>query len=434
MKKIRPVPETMTGALEPKGVSEKELRSAKEFNDRYLHYDELRYRTANDEERERIWAIMKIARTFNEKRFTLNGVDYRYTVTPNLSEDLILLGKRLTDPFEHCGKEAGESRMRYYSVAPFMEEAISSSILEGAAVTRKDAKTMIRKKIRPVTNGQRMVMNNYEVMENIKRIKDAELTPDTIKEMHRTIVKGTLDGGEEWEGRFREDDETVVGDLYDAEKVYHVPPKFKDVPGMINGLCEFANGQQEGYMHPIVKAVILHYMIGYIHPFTDGNGRLARSLFYWYSMKNGYWIMEYATISKEIKNSKGRYGLAYQYSETDANDLTYFIKYNMDCISKALDSLEEHVERKVLEKKDARKFAEQNPDLSVRQAVIIRDYAGEDHFSVMELRDRYRTAYQTMRLDVLDLMEKGLVRTVGKERKKILYAVDPGRMSGRNTQ
>ena len=427
MKKIKPVPIISPDILKTKNTTEKEIESAKKFNDRYLHYDELKYRTDTEEERNLIWTLMKIARRLAEKKFTIHDIHFRYSLTSELSEELLILEKRLSGLFMNGDKEVGVSRMRYNSVASFMEEAISSSILEGAAVTRKDAKAMIRKKIKPVTKGQRMVMNNYEAMENIKKIIEDDLTPELIKDMHKIIVKGTMDDGEEWEGRFREDNETVVGDLYDSEKIYHVPPRFDEIHDMIQSLCDFANKGTEEYMHPLVKAITLHFMIGYIHPFTDGNGRLARSLFYWYSMKNGYWIMEYAAISKEIKESKEKYGLAYQYSETDENDLTYFIRFNIGCVSKALDSLEKHVERKILEKKNARRLVEEYPDLNMRQAVILKDYAGEEPFSIIELKNRYITAYQTMRLDVMDLMEKGLIRTVGKDGKRIFYSVVIGK-------
>jgi len=419
MRKIKPVPGT-GGMSMLQDITENDLETARAFNEKYLHYDQLKFRTETEGDADRIWAVMKLTRRLNEKKLNIGGIPCRYTVTSDLPETLFLLEKRLSGFFEHRGRESGESYMRYHSVASFMEEAISSSILEGAAVARKDAKRMIRKGIEPVTRGQKMIMNNYIAMENIKKIKDSPLTQELIMRMHETIVRGTLAGGEKWEGGFREDNETVVGDPYDEKKVYHRPPDFRDIPKMVNGLCEFANSDTE-FMHPIVKAVILHYMIGYIHPFADGNGRLARSLFYWYSVKNGYWIMEYAAISNEIKSSASDYGTAYQYAETDGNDLTYFIRYNLKCITQALDSLEKYIKRKANEKKDSVRSAK-DLDLNTRQATVLKDYADGDAFSIMELKERYGTAYQTMRLDVLDLLERGFVHVAGKDGKKIFYA------------
>lgn len=189
--------------------------------------------------------------------------------------------------------------------------------------------------------------------------------------MRRTISSGTLDEGEAWEGRFREDDETVVGNRYVEDEIYHNPPRHTEIEGMLKGLCEFVNNESER-MHPFIKGIILHYMIGYIHPFVDGNGRVARSLFYWYVIKKGYWMMEFTAVSKAIKESAGRYGLAYRYAETDGNDPTYFIDYNLECIRKAVRELEKYIERKAKERRDASRLVENNPELNIREATILK--------------------------------------------------------------
>jgi Fic family protein len=66
-------------------------------------------------------------------------------------------------------------------------------------------------------------------------------------------------------------------------------------------------------------------MIGWIHPFTDGNGRTARAIFYWYMLKKGYWL-ENLSISRIIKDTlKLNMKKSILYSEADGNDLGYFI-------------------------------------------------------------------------------------------------------------
>jgi Fic family protein len=410
-------------------VKEPELELAKKFNERYYHWEEMRYRIEDVEARKRVWFLMKLTRMTNSERLRIGGVECSYSLTSNILRSLFELERALSGHLEYHGKEIGGERMRYYQVSSFVEEAISSSILEGAAVTRADAKQMIRKKRRPVTEGERMVMNNYLAMENIKRIKDEELTPKLIKDMHRIISCGTLKEGEEWEGMFREEDDIVVGDGLEMDKVFHVPPSHGKVPRMIEGLCDFCNMESGEFIPPIVKGIILHFMIGYIHPFVDGNGRLARSLFYWYAIKKWYWIMEYAAISKVIKSAPSKYGMAYQYAETDENDLTYFIKFNVEFIMRAVKELEQHVESKVKKQKEARLFVIQNPQFNMRQAAILSDYMKDDApFTVVELQRRYRCAYQTMRLDVMALEDLGLIRAVGKVRKAVKYIVDTDKM------
>ncbi|MBW8333018.1 MAG: Fic family protein [Prolixibacteraceae bacterium] len=108
----------------------------------------------------------------------------------------------------------------------------------------------------------------------------------------------------------------------------------------------FNNTDAEQFIHPIVKGCIIHFMIGYIHPFVDGNGRTARALFYWYLLKNGYWLTEYLSISRLIIKSKTQYAQAFIYSEIDGNDLTYFIQYKIKIMQLAYDSLKEYIQKK----------------------------------------------------------------------------------------
>ena len=87
-------------------------------------------------------------------------------------------------------------------------------------------------------------------------------------------------------------------------------------------------------------------MIGYEHPFADGNGRTARALFYWYMLKSGFDYFEYISISKLLKNAPKQYAMSYLYVEYDDNDLTYFIDYQIDTVLRAIDELLEYLQKK----------------------------------------------------------------------------------------
>ena len=121
----------------------------------------------------------------------------------------------------------------------------------------------------------------------------------------------------------------------------------------MNAFCHFANDKQavRFFIHPIAKGITLHFLLGFIHPFSDGNGKTARTLFYWYLIKKGYWLIEYMSVSRIILKAKAQYARAYLHTELDNNDLTYFILYNLQCIKTALEELKKYIERKAQEKK-----------------------------------------------------------------------------------
>ena len=55
-----------------------------------------------------------------------------------------------------------------------------------------------------------------------------------------------------------------------------------------------------GFIHPMIRSIILHFWLAYDHPFVDGNGRTARALFYWSMLRHGYWLFEFISISQII--------------------------------------------------------------------------------------------------------------------------------------
>lgn len=51
----------------------------------------------------------------------------------------------------------------------------------------------------------------------------------------------------------------------------------------------------------------LHFMLGYEHPFVDGNGRVARAMFDWAMLRNGYWLFEFISVSRIIRQAPAKY-------------------------------------------------------------------------------------------------------------------------------
>ena len=105
-------------------------------------------------------------------------------------------------------------------------------------------------------------------------------------------------------------------------------------------LYDYANKNiEEEFAHPVIKAINLHFYLSYIHPFIDGNGRTARALFYWYMLKQKYWMFEYLTISRVFLKAPAQYARAFLYTEYDSLDLTYFISFHLKAVIIAIREL-----------------------------------------------------------------------------------------------
>ena len=394
------------------------FEAASKYNSDYSHWDKVIYRTKDGLDPELVWAIMKMIRKNNYRYVRLNGLEIKYSVVESFQKTIHEID--MMAPVGFMSRvQFSEKEMRRYSVSSVMEESIASSQIEGAATTRQVAKRMLRENRRPKNESERMIVNNYSAMILIKNLKDEKLTPEMILRIHKEITRDTLEDPR-YEGKYRNTDDVVVSDKYTGD-VYHTPMVSENVPHTIDMLCDYVNDDKV-FTHPLIKGIIIHYLIGFIHPFTDGNGRLARSLFYWYLLKKGYWIVEYLSISKVIKENKSKYDWSYLLSETDDNDVTYFIKFNLDKVEEALNDFMEYVTTKRKEQYEFESKISKNKDLPMRQQMIIKDamMSGE-MISIQEISSRYQVTYQTARTDIMHLEELGLIKKAERRSNQILY-------------
>ena len=280
---------------------------------------------------------------------------------------------------------------------------------------------MLRKQLKPANKSQQMIVNNYETINKISHDKHAEFSPERLLDIHRSIASKTLDNPDD-EGVFRSNDDIYVVDGITGF-VAHTPPSYTEINVMIQKLCEFANkDDNDNFIHPIIKAIIIHFVLAYIHPFADGNGRTARSLFYWYMIKKGYWLTEYLSISRIIYTNKISYEKAYQYTENDDNDLSYFIQYHLNVMKKAYDELKKYLQRKIDEQQNLLKFSGIT-NINERQRYVLRIIYENKRtiFIPKELATQFGITTKTARTDLQELVEMGYLLATNINKRAIGY-------------
>ncbi len=301
---------------------------------------------------------------------------------------------------------------KYYLSSSLMEEAIYSSKMEGASTTRMIAKDMLRKKKSPQNKSQQMIVNNYNTIQYIVEHKDEPMTKEALLNLHRLMTEKTMDNPAN-SGNFRTNDEIVVADMVEGDIVY-TPPSYKDIPEFVETLCDFFNNDSPNtFIHPIIKGIIVHFMLAYMHPFVDGNGRTARALFYWYMLKENYKLTEYMSISRVIAKSKSSYEIAFRYTETDGNDMGYFVAYNLKALETSFQQLREYIQRKQQEKKAASTFMMAG-NINYRQAIVLQRLKDEPDtiFTVKDVQDLFSVSSMTARKDLTDLVQQGYLTEI----------------------
>ena len=301
---------------------------------------------------------------------------------------------------------------KYYLSSSLMEEAIYSSKMEGASTTRIIAKDMLRKKKSPQNKSQQMIVNNYNTIQYIVEHKDEPLTEELLLTIHRLMTEKTLDNPED-AGHFRTNDNVVVADMVEGDVIY-TPPSFQEIPEFVESLCDFFNNDNpRTFIHPIIRGIIVHFMLAFMHPFVDGNGRTARALFYWYMLKEGYKLTEYMSISRVIAKSKANYEKSFRYVEHDGNDMGYFVAYNLGALEKSFHQLRDYIQRKRREKRAASSFMMAG-NINQRQALVLQRLKEEPDtiFTVKDVQDQFSVSSMTARKDLSDLVQQGYLTEI----------------------
>jgi Fic family protein len=408
--------------------SDKIRQLLRKYNElEYIHWDNLRRKKIPYDPRY-IWLALFHIRNTKNRILNIGDEKFRFYIPESFHKQLHLIDKASPASFDTLfGESPSVANRKQYLVNSVMEEAIASSQLEGAATTRAQAKKILREGRKPKNTSEQMIVNNYRTIRRLKELRDEPLSRELILEIHREITRGTLES-ESDETDFRSCD-VVVGSRSDPTQVYHYAPDCVKVPAMIDDLIAFANTDDE-FIHPIVKAIILHFLIGYIHPFVDGNGRTARALFYWFALKHHYDLLEYISISRIFVHAPSQYTRAYQLTETDGNDMTYFIDFNIHIINRALEDLRKYLIDKKEEEAQSLQLVEELPDLSFRQAEILRDFIRNPtrRYTSMEIAGKYKVSLPTARTDLILLEQKGkLKKYLDGKRQVFTYRKEAGK-------
>ena len=413
----------------PVATSEEELQAFKfalykdvrQLNEQYPYWDKVKYIPENKEYNNRmLWFALKNLRLLNYKFIDFGKYSFRYTVTNEMLELLHDLDMNTGGCWASENILPVQDKNRYL-VSSMMEEAIASSQMEGASTTRKVAKEMLRKNDKPKDKGQQMIFNNYQTINYIKDNVQADFSIELLKEIHRSMTEKTLDESTD-AGKIRENDNVLVMDGVTGD-VAHNPPAHTELAQLLQDLESFFNCSEEVFIHPIIKGIVIHFMLAYIHPFVDGNGRTARSLFYWYLLKKGYWMVEYLSVSRIIYKSKRQYEKAFLYTEYDDNDLTYFVLYNLRVMKTAFNELKLYLQRKA-EGNNSLLLLTHIKDINARQAQILSILIEKPNaiFTIKEIETQFVVSNQTARTDLVHLVKSGFLSEIQINKRKMAFS------------
>jgi Fic family protein len=391
----------------------------KSFQDRYLNKIEIGFRLPSEFSLPEIWQEIQTERRSKAEPLALRdekGRNFWYVNTKPLQAKLHQIDSRGKDSLYSYIKPEIENELVFDSI---IEEAWASNIIEGAFTTHKRAKELVRRNLTPKDKNELMMKNNHQAMTFIIENRQSDFSIDFIRNLHRIITQDTLDDPE-YAGKLR-DDEVFIRDR--TNTVIFKPMVAEKIEESINNLVTWVNTQsEEDFIHPIVKASIIHFFLVYVHPFFDGNGRTARALFYFYLLKNRYDFFKYFSISALIAKQKEKYYKAIKEVEDYDNDLTYFLIYSADVVMKSIDEILDKIAKKYTSDRISKSLDLRGVYINKRQKKLIKILIDQDHKSITTRRYQkiFKVSYGTARSDLNELSEKGLLQKM-KLGKGFLY-------------
>jgi Fic family protein len=395
------------------------MELVKHADKEYVYWDKFKYyKPPSKISIQQAWAYLKFSRISNREYSpvkTPNGQRFSFVITKQMYQKLSFIDSNTSGFIRSEWKKPTVHQRSSLIISGLSEEAIASSQIEGAATSRKVAKDMILSQRKPRSRDEQMIVNNYQVMQRLQDWKDFDLTLDMLKDMQKNITINTLeDPGDS--GRLRNDGDNIVVSNKLTGEVVFTPPPSAFVKEELRRLIEFANKNEDeiDFMHPVIKANILHFWLAYLHPFVDGNGRTARALFYWHLLRNNYWMFQYLSVSRVIKTSKARYDNSFIYSELDENDLSYFLSYLMGVLTQSVIDFSNHYKIKSEEDKLTFQLSAIFKDLNERQIKLLQ-YVNEHRNAIVTIKTHqnvHQVTYQTARTDVIGLADKGFFTQV----------------------
>lgn len=383
--------------------------------DRYAPLDDIKYRLEKLGISKKDWPVLnkKIQqfRKIGSIPLFIKSIDKNFWYFPSDSltrkvHEIETLGTSLFDKIDNHS-----TFKREFITNAAVEEAITSAIYEGANSTRSKAKALIASGEKPKNKDEHMLVNNYWAMNWIKDNSNIPVSLELILRIHEIVSNNTLEGDDaNFCGKFR-NDAVYVGS--------HQGINHQKVEEVLNEAVELTTNHPR-FLHGIIKGTLLHYFIAYIHPFFDGNGRTARTLFYFKAIKNNLKFVELLSVSANLKEHGKRYEKTFDLVKEHDLDITYFIDFCLDSLLASLKNVKKKVSYLIHISNLIDSIGINSNQVSLLQRMALNKYHA---ISIEEYAEGIKKSREVARKELKGLLEKNLLKEE-KKGKKFVYFVE----------
>ncbi len=258
------------------------------------------------------------------------------------------------------------------------------------------------------------VLNYRKVMEMIGSSeignRESGIDEELIFKLHKLTVTKVLP--EEQSGNYRKT-KVVIRNSRSAEVVF-TPPSPEEVAGQMSDFIAFIQTQSGQDIHPILKSGIVHYEFVRIHPFVDGNGRVARALSTLILFLEGYDIRQFFSLEEYFDKDALSYYEALQSVGKNNGDVTNWLEYFTHGLAYELGRIRERVEHVSVDNRLKQRLGGKPMMLTDRQLRIV-EYIQETGFLQNQaFKELFpMISEDAVLLDLKELVKAGLIKKSG---------------------
>ena len=370
----------------------------------FTHYQKMQYKYGED---------------FNAFLEALEELYYKTLPLLDFDDNNIVFIENHAAVNQNAVKLLLQSRDGHYGIKAAEDEIVATSAIESIDFSR-DSVHKILKGMAPKDEQENRILGIKHGLEFIADTSN-KITEENLYKLYMMTVGDFLTG----------DDKLLDGNYYRHDTVYVVSDRiehsgldYKKVPMFMKKLIEFVNAEDD--INDLIKAAIIHFYIAFVHPYFDGNGRIARLVHLWFLIQKGYQSALFIPFSSQIEKSRKAYYDAYTTIEENKKlsekiDVTPFILYFINNVYNKMNEGSATVE--ILSVYDDAIKDGKITEKETKLWKFVLSYYGTEAFSTKQLeKDFGDAAYATIRGFVLKFQDLGLLSSI-KYGQRVKYKI-----------
>ncbi|WP_010522279.1 Fic family protein [Aquimarina agarivorans] len=344
---------------------------------------------------------------------------YKYNQWPDFTWDEKRIGNILGKVRYFQGKIFGQMSNLGFNLkeetylSTLTLDVLKSSEIEGEFLNFNQVRSSIAQKLGIESSGLvhvgRDVEGVVEMMLDATRNYDKNLTNERLFGWHASLFPTGYSGMSKIDiGRYRKDKMQVVSGLMGKEKVRFEAPNHSEIQNEMDVLLEWINNENE--IDLVIKSAIVHFWFIIIHPFDDGNGRIARALTDLLLAKSEGSAFRFYSLSNQILTEKKTYYTILQKVQHSSGDITEWLEWFLNCLHRSLQSTESTLQ-KVLHKANFWEYHNET-DLNSRQRKMLNQLLDgfDGKLKTSKWAKITKCSTDTALRDIKDLISKGILK------------------------